>query len=80
MFSLQMTENLINDLLDLAKMDHNSLKFDMSYFNLVSTIYQTLDMVVLSSKELGIELEAVIDKQENLSLLTNIYGDKRRYI
>jgi len=39
LFSLEMTENLINDLLDLAKIDNHSFKFDLEYFNLASTIY-----------------------------------------
>ena len=35
-----MLENLINDLLDLAKLENNSFKFDNDYFSLPNTIYQ----------------------------------------
>jgi len=33
-FSQQMMENLINDLLDLAKLENNSFQFSDDYFNL----------------------------------------------
>jgi signal transduction histidine kinase len=33
-FSQTMMENLINDLLDLAKLENTSFKFDHKYFNL----------------------------------------------
>jgi hypothetical protein len=35
-----MLENLVNDLLDLAKMENNSFKFDDDYFSLPETIYE----------------------------------------
>ena len=35
-----MLGNLINDLLDLAKLENNSFKFDQDYFSLADTIYE----------------------------------------
>ena len=35
-----MMENLINDLLDLAKMQNNSFKLTNEYFSLSYTIYE----------------------------------------
>ena len=37
-FSQQMCENLINDLLDLAKLENSSFKFDNDYFSLPGII------------------------------------------
>ena len=39
-FSQYMAENLINDLLDLAKLENNTFSFTNEYFNLMDTIYQ----------------------------------------
>lgn len=39
MFSQRMVENLINDLLDLAKLENSSFVLDKSYFNLTEIIY-----------------------------------------
>ena len=38
-FSQRMVENLINDLLDLAKLENSSFVLDKSYFNLTDIIY-----------------------------------------
>lgn len=35
-----MLENLINDLLDLAKMDNNSFQFSNDFFSLSNTVYE----------------------------------------
>jgi len=35
-----MMENLINDLMDHAKMENNSFKFDYDYYNLSGLIYE----------------------------------------
>jgi len=37
-----MMENLINDLLDLAKLENNSFSLSLDYFNLSETIYSAL--------------------------------------
>lgn len=34
-----MLENLINDLIDLAKIENNKFSLDQEYFNLPHTIY-----------------------------------------
>ena len=39
-FSQRMVENLINDLLDLAKLENSSFKFSNEYFDLATTIYE----------------------------------------
>ena len=35
-----MTENLINDLLDLAKLENNSFQLTREYFDLTQIIYE----------------------------------------
>ena len=44
-----MVENLINDLLDLAKLENSSFVLDKSYFNLADIINQALQMLIFSA-------------------------------
>ena len=39
-FSQRMVENLINDLLDLAKLENSSFNVHKEYFDLAATIYE----------------------------------------
>jgi len=64
-----MMENLINDLLDLAKLENNSFSLSLDYFNLSSTIYSALQMLLFNANKLGINLKAEIDKESNLDLI-----------
>lgn len=41
-----MMENLINDLLDLAKMDNNQFEINKDCFNLSLLVYESLYMIV----------------------------------
>jgi signal transduction histidine kinase len=41
-FAQQMMENLINDLLDLAKIENHAFSLSTNYFNLGETIYEAL--------------------------------------
>lgn len=68
-FSQQMLENLINDLLDLAKLENNSFKFDNDYFSLSHIIYQAFQMLSFSASEREVELIASIDQLANLNLI-----------
>ena len=40
-----MMENLINDLLDLAKLENNQFTLTNEYFNLPKTIYKAFTML-----------------------------------
>ena len=44
-FSQQMMENLINDLLDLAKLENNQFTVTNEYFNLQHTIFKALEIL-----------------------------------
>ena len=75
-----MLENLINDLLDLAKMENNSFKFDNDYFSLPETIFQAFQMLNFSANERGVKLQAVVDQKQNLDLVNALQGDQRRFV
>lgn len=55
-----MVENLINDLLDLAKLENQSFTIDQKYFSLTDTITQALQMLVFRANQLEIKLTAEI--------------------
>jgi signal transduction histidine kinase len=40
LFSIKMLENLINDLLDLAKLENNSFNINSEYFDLGSLVFE----------------------------------------
>ena len=75
-----MAENLINDLLDLAKLENNTFSFTNEYFNLMDTIYQAFKISENTANQLGIDMKAEIDCKENFKLIKAIHGDKRRYL
>ena len=79
-FSQQMAENLINDLLDLAKLENNTFTFTNEQFNLMDIIYQAFKISQHTANHLNIELRAEIDCKENYELINQINGDKRRYL
>jgi len=49
LLSQRMVENLVNDLLDMAKMENFSFQLNEKYFNLSHLITQALNMVVHTS-------------------------------
>ena len=44
-FCQRMLENLINDLLDLAKLENNSFNISNDYFNLKDLIFESFEML-----------------------------------
>lgn len=75
-----MMETLINDLLDLSKMEINEFKLDQSYFNLEHAVNEALQMMRFQANKLDIKLKAEIDYKDNLELVSEMYGDRRRYM
>lgn len=57
-----MTENLINDLLDLAKLENNSFQLTREYFDLTQIIHEAFTMMIHMTKDSNIKLQANIDK------------------
>ena len=74
-----MMENLINDLLDLAKLEQNQFTMDKQYFNLCSTIYSSFQILHESAKQKDIKLIAEIDNLVHLDLIQSVLGDSRRF-
>ena len=74
-----MTENLINDLLDLAKLQNNKFTLQNENFNLLETIHYAMKMTWATAKQKNVKLQASIDQAANLDLLSCVYGDKRRF-
>lgn len=64
-----MTENLINDLLDLAKIENNSFSLTQEYFDLTKIIYEAFNMMVHMTKDSNIKMQADIDNKRNLALI-----------
>ena len=48
--------NLVNDMMDLAKMKENKFTFDMSYFNLTQLVENSLRQVGYQAKQKKITL------------------------
>ena len=74
-----MQENLINDLLDLAKLQNSKFELHNEPFNLLAAIKNSFDIVHNVANQRNINLRAVIDTEDNLGLIQSILGDERRY-
>ena len=74
-----MLENLINDLLDLTKLQNCKFELHNEPFNLLAAIKKSFDIVHNVANQRNIELRAVIEKECHLGLIQSILGDERRY-
>lgn len=59
-FSQKMVENLINDLMDLAKMDNNQFQINSQYFNLTHCINEAFHILKDNAKLNKVKLRAQI--------------------
>ena len=64
-----MMENLINDLLDLAKLENDQFTFSRDFFNLGDSILDAFHIIISSANENKISLCADIDSVQNLGLI-----------
>ena len=74
-----MTENLINDLLDMAKLENNAFTLQEEYFSLPEAIHQTFQICATSAKIKGVTFNACITRLKDLDLVQTLMGDKARY-
>ena len=56
-----MLNNLVNDLLDLAKFDQNKFKFDLEFFDLIQLIDDSISSISYFANEKQIHVEKVLD-------------------
>ena len=68
-YSSGMIENLINDLLDLAKLENCKFELHNEPFDLMQAIKGSFHMLHNIAKQRGITMRAVIDEQGHLGLI-----------
>jgi len=73
-------ENLVNDMMDLAKAENNTFKLDNKYFDLGFLIHEAFQIILHSANQKEIELRAYIDNINNLNDIRYFHGDRRRML
>jgi signal transduction histidine kinase len=95
-FSAQQITTLINDLLDLAKLEKGQFTFNNEFFNMRDMILQGIQQVQYMATQKSISIKCryfdktgsslVIDEESvdfllvDLNVLENVYGDPRRFV
>ena len=79
-FAQQMMENLINDLLDLAKMKNNKFELHPSYFNLLATVRNCFQILLPSSQQQRIKFSLDVEHLQDLDFVQCFHGDERRFM
>lgn len=75
---MKMVDHLINDLMDLAKMDNEQFKINQSYFNMVGTLHGSLMILKDNANLRDVKLKVSIDHKQHLVFLEHIKGDENR--
>lgn len=79
-FSQKMVENLISDLLDLAKLNSSHFLINFEYFNLMETIYGAFEVMKYNSVMKKVTLRAILNNEDHLEFLKEIEGDSNRFM
>ena len=79
LFSSTMLLNLINDLLDLAKIENQQFNLNTTLFNLHDIINKAIDTLEFSAKQKNIDVSYKFEMQ-NVASLISIAGDDNRYL
>jgi signal transduction histidine kinase len=74
-----MVSNMINDLLDLAKLQNNSFSFTKEYFNMNQMLFESIQMMLHQINSRGIHIHVEIDHPQHINFLESIYGDRQRF-
>ena len=71
--------NLVNDMLDMAKMENSSFKLNNEYFNMIEVINKAFQIVQFSAYNKQLKLMLVIDESKPY-IFTRVLSDKRRIL
>jgi signal transduction histidine kinase len=74
-YSFNLLENLVNDMMDLAKTENQSLALSNDHFSLCGTIFETFQILNSAAYQQGVELVGQIDHSSNLNLIQEVVGD-----
>lgn len=66
-----MLKNLINDMLDLAKMESHTFKFNKEYFDLTKVVSEAFNMVKFLANKKQIVLKSTIKNINSIKQLEN---------
>lgn len=95
MFSAKQVTTLINDLLDLAKMEKRQFTFNNEFFNLRETIMQGIQQIEYMATQKSVHIKCVFNdltkdslrlkesgerSHVDLQILNNVFGDPRRFV
>lgn len=76
-FSSLTLVNLVNDLLDLAKIDSATFVFNNEYVNLIEVVQEAFSVVQFSAEKRQIKLQLVIDASKPF-IFKQVWCDRRR--
>lgn len=79
-FSQKMAENLISDLLDLAKLERSQFRVNFEYFNLLDTIYGAFEVMKYNAVLRKVSLRSSLNNEDHLEFLKQIEGDPNRFM
>lgn len=79
LLSSTMLLNLINDLLDLAKIENSQFKFNQQPFNLHEVIGKSVETLSFQALSKGIELSYKYD-DHTAGYFLEVLGDENRYL
>ena len=74
-YSQEMTECLINDMMDLVKLDNGAFKFVNEYFDIRMAVFKAINIIKAQATLKRIKLVGLIENHQYMHLLTNVWGD-----
>ena len=71
-----MTECLVNDMMDLVKMENGVFKITYEYFDLRMVVYKAFNIIKYQANHKKLKLIGLIEYSENIQFLSNVWGDQ----
>ena len=75
LFSSKVITNLVNDLLDAAKIENLAFSLNNNYFNLIETIQEAFSIIQFHADNKDISLLLEFDESKPF-IFRKVYGDK----